>query len=77
MMHTSLPQVPFESLKRVSRDRKYNIDDLRGLVNEINDLAEQSCSDEERKQGIDKLIARSQELQQQVCSQSRPDRLKR
>ena len=59
-------QVPFESLKRVSRERKYNIDDLGELVSAITSLAERNCSEAERKQNVESLIQRAKNLKNQV-----------
>ena len=59
-------QVPFESLKRVSRDRKYVIDDLQSLVNAVKALAEKQCSAQERAQDIQSLTERCEHLKRQV-----------
>ena len=59
-------QVPYESLKRVSRDRKYNIDDFDELVSSIQKVAERTCSEQERRLGIESLIQRATNLQKQV-----------
>ena len=60
--------MPYESLKRVSRDRKYNIDDLQELVTAIKLLAERNCSELERKQSIEGLIQRATYLKNQVIT---------
>lgn len=58
--------MPYESLKRVSRERKYYIDDLQELVTAIKLLAEKTSSEAERKQSIDSLVQRASMLKTEV-----------
>lgn len=59
-------QVPFESLKRVSRDRKYVIDDVRSLIVTLSDLVDKQHSDQERAQLVKQLTERSIQLRHEV-----------
>jgi hypothetical protein len=59
-------QVPFESLKRTSRDRKYIIDDLQALVTAIKDTAEKQCSEQDRAGAVSQLITQLVSIQDQV-----------
>ena len=59
-------QVPFESLKRTSRDRKYIIDDLQSLVSAVKEAAGRQCSEEERADAVAQLIAQLTSIRGQV-----------
>ncbi len=58
--------MPFESLKRTSRDRKYIIDDLQGLVTAVKEAAEKQCSEQERADAVAQLITRLTDVLRQV-----------
>lgn len=61
-----LLRVPFESLKRTSRDRKYIIDDLQALVTAIKDTAEKQCSEQDRAGAVSQLITQLVSIQDQL-----------
>jgi len=41
-------QVPFEALRRTTRDRKYVVDEMQEVMGALKDGASASCSHEER-----------------------------
>lgn len=59
-------QVPYEALKRTSRDRKYAIEDLQDVERAVKELASRECSEEERLQALNALILKLHQLQKSV-----------
>jgi len=61
-----LLRVPYESLKRTSRDRKYIIDDLQSLVTAVKEAAERQCTEQERAEAVAQLLTQLTGIQRQL-----------
>lgn len=59
-------QVPFEALRRTTRDRKYVVDEMQEVMGALKDSASASCSYEERAAMLGQLAERLQGLKRKV-----------
>ena len=58
--------MPYESLKRNSRERKYTIDELQGFLGLVQDIAARELTDAERLHAVSELIVKISQLQDSV-----------
>jgi len=59
-------QVPFEALRRTTRDRKYVVDEMQEVMGALKDGASASCSHEERAAVLGQLAERLQGLKRKA-----------
>jgi hypothetical protein len=61
-------QVPYESLRRSVRERKYIVDGVKSVVTSLTTNANNSgLTNEERLQDLDKLVSKLTKMKRKVC----------
>ena len=60
--------MPFEALRRTTRDRKYVVDEMQDVMSALKQNATASCSCEERASVLGQLAERLQGLKRKACS---------
>ena len=58
--------MPYESLKRNSRERKYTIEELQGFLGLVRDIAARDLTDADQLQAVSELITKISQLQDSV-----------
>ena len=63
--------MPFEALRRTTRDRKYVVDELQDVMSALKQNATASCSCEERASVLGQLAERLQGLKRKASYRQR------
>lgn len=61
-------QVPFESLRRTTRERKYVIDEVQSVMSTLHEASTRPCSTDEGQKTLDSILHRLEGLKRKVGS---------